>query len=502
MKKRIFALFTALLLIASAILLPACKQEEGELNDETSELFNPSLKELFENALKNKFSIDENSELVQKLKELSSYELKDVSGVVSAKATKLTIDDFDISSLGGNITLDGNLYYDAESKRASGDFLLDIMGEKPTFAFTADESGAYITDYLGLNEKPLYIDPEKQIAAEDRERIDRISNALEAYADIYSHIKAAAESVIDSDIEESAFTSVKKQAQLGTSFYTDADEITLTLVGDKAKAVAQKLIDELLKSEDIKALLGDDFDKDGLLSNGENIKELRMINTVFGGETVGFDIGFDAANEQASESYLIKSVLIAGNYMSALGTLGDDGKYERALEFAYGGEKEAGKHGITATVTKDGVSFTALDAKLIDQNGKYDCDITVSGDGITSTNIKLVFEGNREIGNIAVSEVSRIDADGTATTLPIICTIDYKIENEQLTVTSLINAKPNESISVEAESVFTGSFGEVTLEAVSDYMPIEEYDFETAKLQFALKYPKIYTFMLLRGLWK
>ena len=501
MKKRIFALLMALAFIASAMLLSACKQESEQSSDETSELFNPSLKEIFESALRNKLAIDEENELIEKLKELTDVEMQDVAGVTSAKVTKLTLNDFDLSGI-GSITLDGNIAYDADSKRINGDLLLSAMGEKPTFAFTADESGAYITDYLGLNEKPLYIDPKKQLETLDPEKTERISNAVKAYAEIYAHIKASAEAVINADVEESAFSAVIKDAQFGTSIFTNAHEITLALKGEKAKEISSKLIDELLKSEDIKALLGGEFDKNDLLSNAENIKELRMINTVYEGETVAFDIAIDAENEEESESYLLKSVLIKGNYMSALGTLDDSGKYDRAVEFAYSGEADASKHGITADITNDGATFNALTAYMTEQDGKYSFDITVCTNGKTKVNAKLTFEGDKESGNIAVSEVNTTDAEGVTKKLPIVFNVEYKIENEILTVKSLINAKPNESLSIEAESLFTGEYKDVTIDAVTESMPIEEFDFDTAKIAFAFKYPKINAFMLMYELQK
>lgn len=495
MKKRIFALLAATVMLFAAIMLPSCKQkQEGQASSDVSSA--PTAKEIFENALKSKFIIDENSVLITKLKELSGLEIKDVSGVMNAKVTKLTFGEFDLSGV-GSITLDGNVAYDADSKRTNGNFVLDVMGEKPAVAFTADESGAYITDYFGLNEKPLYIDPEKQLDKLDREKPTRIVNALKAYAEIYSHVKASAEAVIDADIEESAFVSSEKEVQLGTSFYTNANEITLTLQGEKARAISAKLIDEFLKSEDIKALLGSDFDKNELLANVENVKELRMINTVYNGETVAFDIGLDAENEEGSESYLLKSILIAGNYMSALGTTDENGDYDRAVEFAYEGEAEAGKHGITAEVTKDGSTFNALTAHLTEQNGKYNSDITVSTDGATFTNIKLAFEGDAKSGSIAVSEVSSTNAEGVTEKIPVIFNIEYKTENETLTVNSLVNVKINENISIDTESVFTGEQKDTTVEAVNDYIPVEEYDFDASKLQFAFKYPKINAFLLM-----
>lgn len=498
MKKRIFALAAALLLLFSSLAFSACKQEKNEQSDETS---TASAKEIFESSLRNKFTFDENSELMTKLNEFSEIQAKDVFGVMNTKITKLTVGEFDLSGI-GDISLDGNIAFDADNKRTSGDFTFNAMGEKPAIAFVADESGAYITNLLGLNEKPLFLDPNKQAEALDPEKTERIKNAINAYADIYSHAKASAEAVIAADIEESAFTSVIKEAQFDTSFFTNANEITLTVKGEKAKEIATKLIDELLKSEDIKALLGGEFDKNELLANAENVKEIRMINTVHEGETVAFDIAIDAKNEEESESYLLKSVLIKGNYMSALGTLDDNGKYDRAVEFAYNGEAEAGKQGITADITKEGKTYNALTAYMTKQESKYDFDITVCSNEKEAVNAKLLFNGDKESGNVSVLEVNVTDADGISKKLPIICNIEYKIENEILTVKSLINASPNENMSVEAESVFTGEYKDVTLEAVSDYMPIEEFDSETAKIAFAFKYPKINTVMLMYELQK
>ena len=149
MKKRIFALLMALAFIASAMLLSACKQESEQSSDETSELFNPSLKEIFESALRNKLAIDEENELIEKLKELTDVEMQDVAGVTSAKVTKLTLNDFDLSGI-GSITLDGTIAYDADSTRINGDLLLSAMGEKPTFALPRTKAGLILPIILVL----------------------------------------------------------------------------------------------------------------------------------------------------------------------------------------------------------------------------------------------------------------------------------------------------------------------------------------------------------------
>ncbi len=504
MKKRIFATLIAFTLLFSAILV-GCNGggQEGAQSEQASEGEVVSLKAIFESTLKNKLTLDENGELMQLLGELENYEMpepKDVAGVMNTTVTKLQAGNIDLSSF-GTVTLDGNVAYDAENKRFSTDFLLNALGENPSLAFVSDESGAYITDYFGLNEKPLFIDPEKQLESIDNEKLSRFETALNAYSEIFEHIKTVSETIIASDIEESAFKLASTSSSAENVDYNNV-MILLTLSGEKAKAVSEKLITELMKNESIKTLLGEDFDKNELLSNADNIKELTVLNEIKNGETVGISIGINAENGEVSEQYLLTSVLIKNKLGLGFGTLAEDGKYANAVEFTYSCDEESKNHSITADVTNEGVRYNTLTAYINELDNKYLFNLIFSNDGKTNVKVNLTFEGNDESGNIAVTNVSTTDENGKTTKLPIIFNIEYKIENEILTVKSLINAKPNENVTIEAESLFTGEYKDVTIEAVTESIPIEEYDFDTAKIAFAFKYPKINTFMLMYELQK
>ncbi|MBO5768179.1 MAG: hypothetical protein J6R49_06570 [Clostridia bacterium] len=499
MKKRIFATLIAFTLLFSAILVGCNGTEEGAQSEQTSEIEVVSLKAVFESTLKNKLTIDENGELMQFLGELENYEapeMKDIAGVMNTKITKLQAGDIDLSAF-GSFTLDGNARYDADSKRFAGDFLLDALGEKPTLAFMSDESGAYITDYLGLNDIPLFIEPEDPSSSVDEQELAKLETALNAYNEIYEHIKTVSETIIASDIEESAFTLASTDATFEGYFANVS--ILLTLSGEKAKAVSEKLITELMKNESIKTLLGEDFDKNELLSNADNIKELTVLNEIKNGETVGISIGINAENGEVSERYLLESTLIEDKLGLGFGTLAEDGKYANAVELVYSRDAEAKNHSIAVDVTEEGASYNTLTAYINELENKYNLNVIFSNDGKTNVNVKLSFEGDKESGKISVSDVKTTDESGKTTALPLVFNVEYKVENEVITINSVVNATLGEGVAIDAESVFVGQYQDVTIEAVTESMPIDEFDFDSAELKFALKYPKLYTTMKIYG---
>ena len=498
MKKRIFATLIAITLLFSAILV-GCNGGEGAQSEQTSESEIVSLKAVFESTLKNKLTIDENGELMQFLGELKNYEapeMKDIAGVMNTKITKLQAGDIDLSAF-GSFTLDGNARYDADSKRFAGDFLLDALGEKPTLAFMSDESGAYITDYLGLNDIPLFIEPEDPSSSVDEQELAKLETALNAYNEIYEHIKTVSETIIASDIEESAFTLASTDATFEGYFANVS--ILLTLSGEKAKAVSEKLITELMKNESIKTLLVDYFDKNELLSNADNIKELTVLNEIKNSETVGISIGINAENGEVSERYLLESTLIEDKLGFGFGTLAEDGKYANAVELVYTRDAESKNHSITVDVTEEGASYNTLTAYINELENKYNLNVIFSNDGKTNVNVKLSFEGDKESGKISVSDVKTTDESGKTTALPLVFNVEYKVENEVITINSVVNATLGEGVAIDAESVFVGQYQDVTIEAVTESMPIDEFDFDSAELKFALKYPKLYTTMKIYG---
>ena len=500
MKKRIFATLIAFTLLFSAILVGCNGTEEGAQSEQTSESEVVSLKAVFESTLKNKLTIDENGELMHFLGELKNYEapeMKDIAGVMNTKITKLQAGDIDLSAF-GSFTLDGNARYDADSKRFAGDFLLNALGEKPTFAFMSDESGAYITDYLGLNDIPLFIEPEDPSSSVDEQELAKLETALNAYNEIYEHIKTVSETIIASDIEESAFTLASTDSSLENVDYNNVT-ILLTLSGEKAKAVSEKLITELMKNENIKTLLGEDFDKNELLSNADNIKELTVLNEIKNGETVGISIGINAENGEVSERYLLTSTLIEDKLGFGFGTLAEDGKYANAVELVYSRDAEAKNHSITVDVTEEGASYNTLTAYINELENKYNLNVIFSNDGKTNVKATITLEGDSDSGKISVSNVITTDESGKSTSLPLVFNVEYKAENEVITINSVINATLGEGVAIDAESVFVGQYQDVTIDAVTESMPIEEFDFEAAEIKFALKYPKLYTTMKIYG---
>ena len=499
MKKRIFATLIAFTLLFSAILVGCNGTEEGAQSEQTSEIEVVSLKAVFESTLKNKLTIDENGELMQFLGELKNYEapeMKDIAGVMNTKITKLQAGDIDLSAF-GSFTLDGNARYDADSKRFAGDFLLDALGEKPTLVFVSDESGAYITDYLGLNDIPLFIEPEDPSSSVDEQELAKLETALNAYNEIYEHIKTVSETIIASDIEESAFTLASTDATFEGYFANVS--ILLTLSGEKAKAVSEKLITELMKNESIKTLLGEDFDKNELLSNADNIKELTVLNEIKNGETVGISIGIHAENGEVSERYLLESTLIEDKLGLGFGTLAEDGKYANAVELVYTRDAESKNHSITVDVTEEGASYNTLTAYINELENKYNLNVIFSNDGKTNVKATITLEGDSDSGKISVSNVITTDESGKSTALPIVFNVEYKVENEVITINSVVNATLGEGVAIDAESVFVGQYQDVTIDAVTESMPIEEFDFDAAELKFALKYPKLYTTMKIYG---
>ena len=500
MKRRIFAVIALFALLLSG-MLTACNGGGNESGASEVEGETVSLKEIFESSLVNALTLDENSEIFTLLSELEGYEIpeqKDVYGVMNTEITKLQAGGLDLSSL-GTVTLDGNIYYDAESGRTSGDMLLNALGEKPKLEFTLDDSGAYITNLLGVNDKPLFIDTNSAAQeALDEQELAKIESAIKAYPEIYNHIKTTVQAVLDSDVDETCFTLASADA-LADGLNAQEKMILLTLTGEKAKSVSDKLITELMKNEHIKALLGDEFDKNELLSNADNIKELTLLNTINGDTTTALSLGIIADNGEISENYRINVIGINAFPVLELGVLGEDGKFAEAVKLTYSGSEDRNHHSVTIDVTEDGVSRNAVTAYIHKQTAGYLFDIKLSQDSKSHIGLKLVLENNESGGRITISDVKSTDAEGKTEKLPISFEVNYKLENEVLTAESVINATLENGVNIIAESSFVGQYQDVTLEAVTDFMPYEEFDLSSKELELALTYPKLYTFIKMYG---
>lgn len=508
MKKRIFAAFLAVMMMLSMFVLAGCNTNVNESSDASStELTNKSL---FEASIQNLFSgVEEYKEFTQ----------KSGTGELNLNVDKLVFGEMDLTQL-GKISLTVETVTDG--KNTNSKFSLSAFGETIPAEMAVQDGEAYFVDFFGLNDKTIKVEmPE---ADESEGATAGVSDAISKAPAIVEHVMKSIETVLGANIVEDDFSAEEKDVTVLGSEFKGAKVITLTVNDEKVAKIATELVDKLRENEDVKDLFSDDFNKAEFAEDIKDIKGLRVVNTVVDEKSVALKVYIDAMEEKESDvenveeanaessdaevekeqkTFAIDIACVDKNFSLEMGYINDANEFVKDDGILSLTIKDDGsKFDVSFKITEENEVNEMLTVKADITNGKYDGTVTLNGND-SVIEINYTAKGDKSEGEFGIDgiKITKTDYEGEETTqdIPLTLTASYKNEESKMTAEGTLKLTIEEAAEIEASFDMVSEYKDVTVEAVTDSIPMNEFDMETAMGEFATKYPTINSFADMLG---
>lgn len=525
MKKLISILLTIALLSISALSLVGCPADETQDESSVEEL---TPKELFEEGLNNAFGVSDgaNAQGGELISSIIDAE-KDFVSQSKIDILKYKMDEFDLAEY-GTVSITATNSVDFESQLQEMSTVINFLGEEASMKYLYGNDGTYYVDMFGINEKPLFLESFNF----GEEEPDPLESIIEKYGDIdkfsdemKKHITNAINKAFSGHADDGTYTSETKTVTLEGKEYKDANVITFKISGGNVAQIANELVDEILANEDLRSLLGDDFDEKTFLDGYDGLKEVRIINVISDKKTVGLDIeiesiddpesdedddpGFiplavspaESVSESSSEEEpdtiveTVRSVFDGENYYITIGTM-KKGAYDLSRGYytiknvrnAETNEYEFIVKENTNTATKELLSFKGT------KTDKKTEGVLLYLDEPSINTVKVSFEGDAKSGKIMLSEFKTSLPDPEFTyDFNANIQLVYTIEESKIHVGGKLHIA-DEEFEAEANLDEVIEFKEVTLEKITDYIAYEEFDITQMEEKLSEKYPKLSEF--------
>ena len=513
MKNRVLALIVAVMMLLSAFILAGCNSDSGE--ESTKEL---TAKELFEVSLKNS-SVPESN--------FVSY--SDIKGEMKFDLTvdKFVLGGTDVTAL-GNISLTGTgLVNGAENVQAA--FELSAFGEKVPFECLTKNDNYFIVDFLGLNDKAIKLDVEQ--AMSDAQGANAVLMNAGSFYEIIEYVANSAKTVLDSNLDDSAFSMSEKDVTVLGQTFTGAKVIVLTLGKEQTDKIASELIDELLKNEDIKKMFGEDFNKEEALKELEDFKSMQIVNTVVDEKSIAlsmylegmFEVAKDESEDAVADASDVSDVsetsevseeeaekaertlgiiteYVGKNFSLDMGYTNEgkvDASIEGELKVDY--KEESDKFDFSFKITEDGDEVELVSAKGDIIDGEYDGILSLNTDN-SKLEVEFYCSSKENESEFGITKIKTIGAaveggDEVETTLPIEFSLKYKYEENKVTTDGKLNVDIEGMTKIDVSLNAVTELKDVTIDPISSFDDINQLDMNAAMTQAAAKYPKTFAFI-------
>ncbi len=507
MKKRFFAAFTALVLILSVFAFASCDNEtatdtssEASAEESVKEL---TPKELFTSSL---FKTVADSQINGENTSAEIFDMimgntkpKDSVGEISFKIDKLNIEGATLDLFGGDVSVSADIAFDADTQLSKIDYELSFMGEKPTAGILYDNANKkiFITDLFDSLEKPLLA-----ISAE---------TGIDAYnfdTEVVKYIFDSAVNAFGNNIKDDMFTSETKDVTVDGNSYNGATVITLTVPKEAAIAIAKEFTDSLLKNETIKPML-----PDGLTVVEDGAPEsIKLINTVVDEKSVALDVeiklgektteivetsiivGEESEDDEDEgpefDTIVIHTSYVGDNFKLEVGPVDAEGNYFDehgyiAISYTLDGENEKFVFG----GMEDGEKVEIIKIEGTNKNGEHKGTASL---GTERDNVSFPY-AYVENGNNYSFEIGPFESNGSGETekLDLKLTANYTLTDTKVSLNGTVSFKESTN---EIALTFTETleYKDVTLEAITDYIEIEEFDESKIENAFKEKCPTLY----------
>lgn len=328
MKKRIFAFLLAAFMLTTSFTLTGCfsmlltYNESSETVSETtkseeSEEEKIDAKGLFESTLESLIPpTDEN--FISDLLQSSDTTKSDAILSIDANFSKLIVDSAELTK-STPFSLKYKSATDIESNAATSNYDISMLGENITLGALTYGNKVYLTDFLGINSKPINANEAISIAPIDNSTID-IVHLLRFFKDAISKVTEA-------NIDETMFSAENKDASVNGKEYNDATVITLSFSDGVIRRIAHEFIDEIEGDDAVAKALGIDNNTESIMKEVEKLQAIRLINTVSGGKSVALTLEVAVVAEDERGNDIINTSMIILSYDEhgfclAVGTLG------------------------------------------------------------------------------------------------------------------------------------------------------------------------------------
>jgi len=486
--------------LLSAFILAGCNNDNSDTS--SKEL---TVKELFEVSIQNAFAGFNDY-----------YEFTRTSGesTLNFNVDKLTFGETDLTKL-GEISITGNASADGKNMNSNEKLEINMFGETIPLEITQYNGEIFFVNMLGLNEKPIKLElPELTEGEDSAAGVNSIFTNSEKAIAVMEHVAKSLETAINANIDDSAFSAEDKDVTvLGTEF-KNAKVITLTIDKAKIAKMSSDLIDELMKNEDIKTLFGEDFDKSEDLP--EDFKSLRIVNTVVDETSVALSAYIDLSTQKESaesateseadvetedETFGIDCAFVGKNFSLNMGFVNEDGKVDAKIDGAIvlDVKDDGSKFSMSFKIVEDDETEEELITVKADiTDGRYEGTVYLNEDNTGKIEIDFFAKGDKNEGEFGITEFTVVNGEDTQV-IPLEIAFDYKSEEDKITLNGEFKLSIEETAEIEMSFNTVGEYKDVTIEPVTDSVPMDEIDSEELMSDFSEKYPTAYAFISMLG---
>ncbi len=410
---------------------------------------------------------------------------QDMKAAVEMKLNQLSVGGNDI--LGGspmNVTM--NTAYDADSDLGQIRLDLSVLSQQFSGELVCNDQAVYITDLLGLNDKPIALDlslltdlmAQQNPSEFNQQDAQQMTEVLNALTEFMGTLEQELETIIGTAIPDSAFVTETKDCTVGGTALKGATVITVTVDANMLADILSQVLALAQENQFFKMFLvpgsGDPHAyKEEFLKTIGNYT-LTLVNTMADGATVGLDATVADGNGDATFSfngYMLPDSFLFQAEMGANG-------------FEFSGKQEANGN-VTAqlTVTENGNTTTPVQV-----NGKKQGDKVVG--------VLTVSEGSQTVGIdfglVATDttfelEITKIAVAGSE--LPLNVTVAVRTEGNKESVELQWKMSIPGTLDLDLSATAQVEYTDVTVAPVTDSVPFDQVDFLTLGTKLMEKYP-------------
>ncbi len=505
MKKRLFAAFTALIMLLSVFAFASCEDEtatdtssnasaEESVKELTPrELFTASI---FKTVADSVINTDNSGDDIWNML-TGSTNAADGVGKLSLSIDKLNIEGATLDMFGGKASIEADILFDKDTQISKIDYALDFMGEKPTGGVLYDNANkkVFITDLFDSLEKPILVNPAN---LEDSVDLDSFNSASPFDMDDVKYVFDSAVNAIGNNIKDDMFTSEVKDVTVDGNSYNGATVITLAVPKEASTAIAKEFIDSLLKNETIKSTLDENIE----IEEEDFPESIKIINTVVDKKSLALDVDIklpekttadDESDEDEGPEYdtiAIHTSYVGDNFKLDFGPVDAEGKYFDehgyiSVSYTFDGENEK----FVLGGMSDGEKVEVIKIEGTNKNGEHKGKASF-GTERDSLSFPYAFVEN-DNGGILVIGPFESNVSGEKEKLDLKISANLTVTDTKMSLNGTVSFKEGTN---EIAVSFTETLEQkdVTLEPITNYIEIDDFDESKLETAFKEKYPTLY----------
>ncbi len=414
---------------------------------------------------------------------------QDMKAAVEMKLNQLSVGGNDI--LGGspmNVTM--NTAYDADSDLSQIGLDLSVLSQQFSGELVCNDQAVYITDLLGLNDKPIALDlsqltdlmAQQNPSEFNQQDAQQMTEVLNALTEFMGTLEQELETIIGTAIPDSAFVTETKDCTVGGTALKGATVITVTVDANMLADILSQVLALAQENQFFKMFLVPGSEdpqayKEDFLKTVGNYT-LTMVNTMADGATVGLDATVADGNGDATFSfngYMLPDSFLFQAEMGANG-------------FEFSGKQEANGN-VTAqlTVTENGNTTTPVQVNGKKQGDKVVGVLTV-GEGSQTVGIDFGLVATDTTFELELTKISMTTSAGK-NELPLTYKIAVQTAGDKESVELQWKMSIPGTLDLDLSATAQVEYTDVTVAPVTDSVPFDQVDFLTLGTKLMEKYP-------------